>query len=939
LKTLISTALDSDTLYDLPDEDFPKVAPPKGRERGLIQPNKGRTVSLGAVWEYHDDEDLQYGVQGAGIEDHIPKKRKAVALKRSKSIKATSKTLSEFWEDGQKLRQTHTQHDEQQDSQLTTPPDSGKKGRKEAVSLTLQSKAKKTKPFKNPTITKPSVARDKEFQDDIPSSKPISTHQGWTTTEDTVKLMSNGIAKTTLDKLAAFRYKSYADPLASITLTNSLKEHEVRSDFYEGHKLPLEPQETGHPSSHLGPFLNRNSSSEPPHSELSEVQFDDALEGTEVQDLALVLSQSAHGMPLSNGNDRFFTDTLWNFRSNSKPTPSNSQNAVNRAVDESQVQQHLQPKLGIEFDQSLPKSPQCSIRLFPETSNSPTDQTQQAADSFEPTSSEARVFCYLLDSTGINEPDQQSPERSELETPAMQNDTRYDSKQGTEVDPLHEFEVLGSFHPTGPDFGELPPQTISYTLHQSKIRLPASLIEVQVERSDVETVPRDVSKGSELDEFDEGVDENDLLAMVSEGVVPDTQLSLSVKFSARKNHGARSQIQIREPALASAQNGFASSELIDLTLEVRSPYPGIGNHRAVTPPLLSSELGDEYQLDERNEEIFKMAEIMNTGVIEQFQAPESLQFAFGDDPSSGEVYDSSLQFSPPKHQGNPSSPRKVPSDLHTDKNSTGDSRASHSDTELLPVSEEEDCNFIRSSQVVGDAEVLVISEAFSDPQRRAVTGSLDRGESPFSPQPRASTIESEISLAPASATQTDFALIMRILDDSHEYQPLRPFARPDFPMLVRDHSPIIGISAQAFLRVCFRIGELFKEGARCEAMKQDAVIELFARVTFSSREPETTKQHFQFADLWHDRPPFPNGVLANYKTTGLVESESKAFLGADERTMARCLGSLKRGSKGATGWMLHIINIRTTDWEEIKWAKRVVSAGVVKSESMGLSRL
>ena len=173
---------------------------------------------------------------------------------------------------------------------------------------------------------------------------------------------------------------------------------------------------------------------------------------------------------------------------------------------------------------------------------------------------------------------------------------------------------------------------------------------------------------------------------------------------------------------------------------------------------------------------------------------------------------------------------------------------------------------------------------------------------------------------------------MRVLDDSHEYKPLQPFARPEFPTLIRDRSPITGVSAQTFLRVCFRIGEMFREGARCEALKQDAVIELFARVTFSSREPGTTKQHFQFADLWHDRPPFPNGILINYKMSGLVESESKAFLGADEGTLARCLGRLKRDSKSATGWMLHILNIRLTDWEEIRCTKRIVSAGLVKSE-------
>jgi len=125
---------------------------------------------------------------------------------------------------------------------------------------------------------------------------------------------------------------------------------------------------------------------------------------------------------------------------------------------------------------------------------------------------------------------------------------------------------------------------------------------------------------------------------------------------------------------------------------------------------------------------------------------------------------------------------------------------------------------------------------------------------------------------------------------------------------------------------------MLKEGGRNDAQHQGAVIEFFARVTFSSREAGTTKQHFQFADLWHDRPPFPNGVLFNYKTTRLADNESKVFVGAVENTMTRCIGRLKRDPKQENGWLLHIINIRPTDWEEIKWTKRIVSASRVKSE-------
>jgi hypothetical protein len=41
--------------------------------------------------------------------------------------------------------------------------------------------------------------------------------------------------------------------------------------------------------------------------------------------------------------------------------------------------------------------------------------------------------------------------------------------------------------------------------------------------------------------------------------------------------------------------------------------------------------------------------------------------------------------------------------------------------------------------------------------------------------------------------------------------------------------------------------------------------------------------------------------------------------------MARCLGRLKRDPRNPAAWLFHIINIRETDWEEIRWTKRIVS--------------
>ena len=170
------------------------------------------------------------------------------------------------------------------------------------------------------------------------------------------------------------------------------------------------------------------------------------------------------------------------------------------------------------------------------------------------------------------------------------------------------------------------------------------------------------------------------------------------------------------------------------------------------------------------------------------------------------------------------------------------------------------------------------------------------------------------------------------LDEIDDYSPLEPFARPPFPAKVRERSPITSISSSIILRTCFRIGEALREGALCEGLKQDAIIELFARVKDSSCDTVTrSKLYFEFADLFHDRPPFIRGTLENSKISSLQETESRMLLGVNgSAPMTRCLGRLKRAIAGPPGWMLYIINIRPTDWEEVRWTRQIAGAGMAK---------
>ncbi|PQE25402.1 hypothetical protein CJF30_00000109 [Rutstroemia sp. NJR-2017a BBW] len=316
---------------------------------------------------------------------------------------------------------------------------------------------------------------------------------------------------------------------------------------------------------------------------------------------------------------------------------------------------------------------------------------------------------------------------------------------------------------------------------------------------------------------------------------------------------------------------------------------------------------DEYPIDEDFEDAISKLPGLHTGVIETFHLPPSIEIPADDTCTDKEVYDNTLQFS---------SPRSLASESEGMAQPVSANRSSRLVPHVLEVpatSEEADWSYIMS-------------------KTPALANTVDC-------QSTAGLTQELIFRTPSESRPVKSANTNKLpscIDDSHEYLPLPPFARPPFPMLVRDRCPVDGLTAKTFLRVCFRIGEMLKEGGRCNALDQDAIIELFARVTFSSREFGTTKQHFQFADLFHDRPPFAKGILAHFNPTKLVDAESRVFLESGQPLMARCLGSLKKDLKSG-GWLLHIINIRVTDWEEIGWTKRIVSAD--HDEKVKLARL
>lgn len=158
-------------------------------------------------------------------------------------------------------------------------------------------------------------------------------------------------------------------------------------------------------------------------------------------------------------------------------------------------------------------------------------------------------------------------------------------------------------------------------------------------------------------------------------------------------------------------------------------------------------------------------------------------------------------------------------------------------------------------------------------------------------------------------------------------RPLEPFVRPPFPKPVRDRSQIVELTSTGVLRTCFRIGEALNAASLAFRTGTDVIVELFARVSASSREREGFRQHFDFADLFHsERPPFLSGTYELWKDGGRWEGDSRPFLDEEgSGKMCRAVGRLKRDTE-TKAWRMAVLNIWEATWDDVAWAKGVVCA-------------
>ncbi|KAI1402737.1 hypothetical protein F4819DRAFT_271373 [Hypoxylon fuscum] len=295
--------------------------------------------------------------------------------------------------------------------------------------------------------------------------------------------------------------------------------------------------------------------------------------------------------------------------------------------------------------------------------------------------------------------------------------------------------------------------------------------------------------------------------------------------------------------------------------------------------------GDEYPLDDdlMEEDIACLLDATLNNVQETHIPPSSVTQAWDHDSRSAADYDPNLQYSSP-----------FPSSWET-----------------------------RGSRAVDVAQKLdadqddLLDDDIDWNAVYALTSTIPKALSTSGPQYIAHS---------SSADQTTHA------EDSVQHKPVergavlvKPFVRPPFPEKVRDRSVVPGLSSSTLLRTCFRIGEMVNQIARCSNHNQEVIFELFARVTYSSRESLAKTQHFQFIDLFKDQQPYPAGVLHNWRVGSQLDQHSSAFLNkSNQYRLCHCHCKPRRDPKAIIGFVLVVLAIRETDWENIDWAKKVV---------------
>ncbi|KAI0120496.1 hypothetical protein F4776DRAFT_632811 [Hypoxylon sp. NC0597] len=366
---------------------------------------------------------------------------------------------------------------------------------------------------------------------------------------------------------------------------------------------------------------------------------------------------------------------------------------------------------------------------------------------------------------------------------------------------------------------------------------------------------------------------------------PDTPVTIDSRNKSHANLAATTvaELPTNSKYLTVSNNGKLCQNASDADELAKEPVESINLSSSV-----NINLEDEYPLDDdlMEEDIACLLDTAMNNVRETHIPPSSVTLAWDHDSRSAAEYDPTLQYSSPLSLGKTgvSQSVSVPEKLN--------------DRQDDLLDEEVDWNAIYA----------MVSIAPKNPSSTGHQGmvrpSLGDG---------IAYIEKPIAHNPS------------IRDDT---TPLKPFVRPPFPAKVRDRSIIPGVSSDTMLRTCFRIGEMINQAAHCLNHRQEVVFELFARVTYSSRESLQRRQHFQFIDLFKDQRPYPAGILSDWRVGSQLDRQSSTFLGtSSEPRMCRCVCRPMRDPKITIGFNLMVLAIREIDWMQIRWTKKIVCGG------------
>lgn len=885
IRTLLAEVLDSDCLYALPETEIPTASTVKSRKRPAA--SKPGLVSFTRLWEYEDDGITALPDQGP------PLKRTRIApKKRSQSVKALSAALkqvvdhSEIEDGSQTIPST---------SQLSTPPVSMKLAQSRVGSLPSKTKLNAKPLFENSIITKSTMTVHRETKNGL-DPEQVKSFQGFTTTEDKIRSAAMCLSQTTLEKLASFRYRPSQEVPISATQLESVKTL---------HNIVLP---------------------------------------------ALTMDQINTEFPLSNldraSSDSFFEQGTWHVENSNRTVNHTLETApkvdfmltdrtvisVNSAISESVIVKKFTAQ---EVSTPVQEVDTPLIAVHPGlghidsgvgTTGSNTTLSEQGDHCGTPTASEKNLLLRPADrlqreldnetpspyrTSKIGKPENLCEIETNKHFPVRDDGTNlpnYSLRQpGQHIESTTDMRINpsmqrnGIFHGSNYQPSHLITTTDVKVCHQTEMELS------KPEEHGLISHPANTTFDSD---FDDEIDDEDLRDLVLEIVLqqtPPKARQVTNKCYVKSNEGAHNGYVDDEPLMNETVN------TLDQNNTTVTPFDQEGASQSVSFDEFDMEQDDVNQMLILSE---LCSDIINT-IPHRVDVQEEL--------SEGESrFVQQVGFSCLRPL------RTAPTGyMLRDYSATG---IESEQIDLTGDEEGEDWVFMHTNDITQD-EAQVGSDRFTVPQAIAPQPASVEKFLQQTLRCTGSRTSRVKTATKATTTQLSPASVLAVLDDSHEYKPLPPFVRPPYTPSVMDRCPIVGISAQKLLRTCFRIGEMFQVGAKCNALGIDAVIELFARVCFSSREPGTTKQHFQFLDLWSDRAPYPNGILASFKTTGLAESESKVFLTSGEKKIARVLGKLKKDGQKGGPWKLEIINIRETDWEEIRWTCRIVSGNnLVKKE-------